>query len=108
VSDYLVNVPENKIDMTVQYILPYTRTKIDLVQLLRGKTYSQLPTAQNPDMLKEVTAGFYTFDLKFTQPLTEYFEAYLALENLWDRNYETVYGFPQRGRTVLFGMNARY
>jgi outer membrane cobalamin receptor len=107
-SDYLVDTPAQKIDMGFRYTLPYTETRIDLTQQLFSKSYSQLPTAQDPELEKEVAPGFYLCSVKFTQPLTKYLDGYVSLENLWDRNYETVYGFPQRGRTVLFGIDARY
>ena len=108
VSDYLVDVPANKIDLDLGYTLPFIRTKMDLIQQLLSKTYSQLPTPQDPELEKEVAQGFYVFNLKFTQPLTKYLDGYISLENLWDRNYETVYGFPARGRTVIFGIDAKY
>lgn len=108
ISNYLVDVPAQKIDMDLGYVLPWTATKIDLIQQIQSKTYSQLPTPQDPELEKEVAQGFYVFNLKFTQPLTKYLDGYVSLENLWDRNYETVYGFPAQGRTVFFGIDAKY
>ncbi|MEJ2744469.1 MAG: TonB-dependent receptor [bacterium] len=108
VTDYLIDAPANKIDMDIGYTMPWTATKIDLIQQFQSKTYSQLPTPKDPDLEKEVADGFYVFNVKFTQPLTKYLDGYVSLENLWDRNYETIYGFPSRGRTVLFGIDARY
>lgn len=94
--------------MGLRYTLPYTETRIDLTQQITSKIFSQLPTAQDPELDEEVAKGYYLCNVKFTQPLTRYLDGYVSLENIWDRNYETVYGFPQRGRTVLFGIDAKY
>ena len=107
-SDYVVDLPAHKIDMGLRYTLPYTETRIDLTQQITSKIFSQLPTAQDPELDEEVAKGYYLCNVKFTQPLTRYLDGYVSLENIWDRNYETVYGFPQRGRTVLFGIDAKY
>lgn len=107
-SDYVVDLPAHKIDMGLRYTLPYTETRIDLTQQITSKIFSQLPTAKDPELDEEVAKGYYLCNVKFTQPLTRYLDGYVSLENIWDRNYETVYGFPQRGRTVLFGIDAKY
>jgi outer membrane cobalamin receptor len=107
-TDCVVDLPAHKIDMGLRYTLPYAETRIDLTQQITGRIFSQLPTAQDPGLDEEVAKGYYLCNLKFTQPLTRYLDGYVSLENIWDRNYETVYGFPQRGRTVLFGIDARY
>ncbi len=107
-SDRVVGVPAQKIDMGLRYTLPYTETRIDLTQQITSKIFSQLPTAQDPGLDEQATSGYYLCNVKFTQPLTRYLDGYISIENIWDRNYETVYGFPQRGRTVLFGIDAKY
>ena len=47
-------------------------------------------------------------DLRAETPLTAGLTLYGRIENLFDRTYETAYGFGSVGRTAMVGVRARY
>ena len=52
------------------------------------------------------TVGAYTrFDLRTPIALSAGFEAYVVAENLFDRSYEEVLGYPALGRLVRLGIS---
>jgi len=108
VTRHLTNVPENKVDAGAQYIIPDIDTKLDLTAIYTDKIYSQVPTPQKPDLDTLESDDHFLLNARITQPFAEYFEAYIAVNNIFDLDYESEYGFPGRGRSVYFGMTAKY
>jgi len=108
VTDHIRNVPEHKLDLGLQYTVPYTKTRLNLNGLLMASLYSQVPTPDAPQTKEIETAGFFTMDLRLTQPFLKNFEAYLAINNLFDRNYEPESGFPAPGRNIFGGITAKF
>jgi outer membrane cobalamin receptor len=45
--------------------------------------------------------------LKYTIPNGDA-DVYVGVENLFDEDYETSYGFPQAGRFIYTGLNLRW
>jgi outer membrane receptor protein involved in Fe transport len=108
VSDDLVNVPEHKIDMGVSYTIPCINTRLDLVGIYMGKIFSQLPTPTNPTQATTKVDNYYIANVRISKSFLKYFEAYLALNNIFDKNYESEYGFPGPGRNFYLGVSAKY
>ncbi|MDD3293893.1 MAG: TonB-dependent receptor [Geobacteraceae bacterium] len=108
VTDHVRNVPEHKLDLGLQYTVPYTKTRLNLNGLLMASLYSQVPTPDAPQTKEIETAGFFTMDLRLTQPFLKNFEAYLAINNLFDKNYEPESGFPAPGRNIFGGITAKF
>ncbi len=107
-SDCVLDTPEHTLDLKARYTVPDLETRIDVAQQFTSKIYSQLPTAQNPTLETQEVDGYSLGNAKLTQPLTAFFDVYVSCDNIWDTDYETVYGFPQRGRTFIFGVDGKY
>ncbi len=108
VTDKLINVPEHKIDMGIQYTASYTGTRLDLNGILLSEIYNQLPTPTSSTQAIQRVGGYFTANLRVTQPFLKHYEAYLAINNIMDRNYEEQYGFPGTGRNIYGGLSAKF
>lgn len=108
VTDLVANVPEHKLDMGIQYSLPWTRTRLDMNGILISEIYNQVPNPTNPTQEIQSTSGYFILNARVSQPFLKHYEAYVAFNNLFDRNYEEQYGFPGRGRTIFGGLTARF
>jgi len=108
VNDDVPFSPKYKLDLGVQYILPQVKTKLDLIGLYAGESYSQLPTPQNPTLPILKTGDYFLTNFKVTQPILKWFEVYVAVNNIFDINYEPEYGFPGSGRTFWTGFTGKF
>jgi iron complex outermembrane receptor protein len=108
VTSHVQDVPAHKLDLGVQYTVPYAKTRLNLNGILFSHLYSQVPTPSAPDLDEIKSSGFFVMDLRLTQPFLKNFEAYLAVNNIFDRNYEPEAGFPARGRNIFGGVTARF
>jgi len=108
VTDLVANVPEHKLDMGAQYVLPWTRTRLDLNGILISEIYNQVPTPTTPTQETQSVAGYVILNARVSQKFLKNYEAYIAFNNLFDRNYEEQYGFPGSGRTIFGGISARF
>jgi outer membrane receptor protein involved in Fe transport len=108
ISDKVPNVPEHKFDVGLRYIVPRIGTKLNFNAIYVAKTYDQVPTIASPDDELRLTDSQMTFDFRITQPFMQHYEAYMAMQNMFDRDYEPEYGFPAMGRSVWFGLTAKY
>ncbi len=108
VTDNVVGVPESKINMGVQYIVPSVKTKLDVTSVYMAKTYSQLPTASTPTNAEREADNYWIFNARITQPLTEHLEIYASANNLFDDDYEQEWGWPGHGRELWAGLTARF
>ncbi len=108
VTDDVLGVPEYTFNVGVQYILPVVRTKLNLTMLHLGESYRQLPTPEDPDLDVVENESYNLCNIKITQPfLSEHMEAFLAVDNLLDEDYEPVSGFPAPGMTMWLGLTYR-
>jgi iron complex outermembrane receptor protein len=51
---------------------------------------------------------YWIFDLKAIIELSEKFQLEAGARNIFDKNYETSYGFPREGRTLFCGISGRF
>ncbi len=108
VTDDIVNVPKHKVDLGVSYMIPSINTHIDLVGMYMGEIYNQLPTPTNPTQAELKVSGYFTANARVSVSFLKYFETYLAVNNLFDKNYESEAGFPGHGRNFYIGISAKY
>jgi outer membrane receptor protein involved in Fe transport len=106
-SDF-VNVPEHKVDVGVYYTIPYIKTRLDLTGIFMGELYSQLPTPSNPTAEVITVGDYHIMNARVSKSFAKYFEAYVAINNIFDENYEPEIGFPAPGRNFYVGLTARY
>lgn len=108
VTDDVTYVPRHKVDAGIEYSIPVVKTRLNLNMTYVGPTFSQLPTPQRPTNTILRTSDYTIFDAKITQPIWKYFEAYVACKNIFDKDYEPEYGYPNPGRSVWVGLSAKY
>jgi outer membrane receptor protein involved in Fe transport len=108
VTTDFVNVPEHKVDVGVYYTIPYIKTRLDLTGVYMGEVYSQLPTPASPTAEVIKVADYYIMNVRVSKSFAKYFEAYVALNNIFDENYESESGFPAPGRNFYVGLAARF
>jgi outer membrane receptor protein involved in Fe transport len=88
--------------------VPYTRTRLDLNGILLSEIYSQVPTVSSPTQAFQSSAGYFLVNARVSQKFLKNYEAYIAFNNIFDRNYEEQFGFPGRGRNIFGGITARF
>jgi iron complex outermembrane receptor protein len=108
VTDKVRNVPAHKVDMGIHLTIPYIETGLDVVGVYVGETYAILPTPSRTTDPTIKNDDYFTMNLRISKSFLKYFEAYVAINNIFDRNYEAEYGFPAPGRSFYFGISAKY
>jgi iron complex outermembrane receptor protein len=108
VTSKVRNVPAHKVDVGVHLTIPYIETGLDVVGVYVGETYSILPTFTHPTDPKIINDDYFTMNLRISQAFLKYFEAYVAINNIFDRDYEAEWGYPAPGRNFYFGLTAKY
>jgi outer membrane receptor protein involved in Fe transport len=115
VTSDVINIPEHKIDLGVRYTIPYvtipyikSAVHLDLEGLYMARIFSQLPTPSFPTQPTEFVPGYFTANARLSTTFLKHFEAYIAVNNLFDKNYQSDYGFPGPGRFVYAGISAKY
>ena len=108
VTDNVVNVPESTFSAGVQYLLPVIRTRLDLTMLCVGESYYQLPIPEDPEQETIENDSYTLFNAKVTQPfLNDHLDAFIAVENLFDEDYEPNNGYPAPGMRAWVGLTYR-
>jgi outer membrane receptor protein involved in Fe transport len=115
VTSDVVNIPEHKIDIGARYTIPYvtipyikSAVHLDLEGLYLGRVFAQVPTPSFPTQPTEFVPGYFTVNARLSTTFLKYFEAYIAVNNLFDKNYQSDYGLPGPGRFVYAGISAKY
>lgn len=97
--------PTHQGKVTVKYVLP-VKTRLEMI----GRAYShQFTDIDNTD--SEKIGSYTTFDVKVVQPLTLFSytaECFAHIINLFDRDYEVHYGYPDDGFRVTAGMAVNF
>jgi len=108
VTNKVPYVPLHKFDAGFRYTVPRIGTRLDFNATYVAQTYNQVPTMSRPTDPQRSSDSQMTFDCRISQKFMKYFEAYMAMNNMLDRDYEPEYGYPAMGRTVWFGLTAKY
>ncbi|TLM97641.1 TonB-dependent receptor, partial [bacterium] len=90
------------------YTVPYSKTRLDLNGCLMSEVYNQLPTPRNPTQATQKVSGYFILNARLSQPFLKHYEAYINCNNLFDRNYDSEYGFPAQGRSIFGGITAKF
>ena len=107
-TEHVLFIPENKIDVGAYYIIPYIITRLDLTGTFVGMTYSQLPTPADDTLEVLKTDDYFTLNAKLSKVFMKNFEAYVAVNNIFDTDYEPEFGFPGMGRNYYAGLIAKF
>lgn len=108
VTDEVEFIPKVKAGLGLQYVISRLKTKINCTMLYVGKSYDQLPTFRYPDDPEEKTEGYTFLNAKITQPITDHFDAYVSVDNVFDKDREPENYFPAPGRTIWMGASYKY
>ncbi len=108
ITGKVTGIPENKIDASAMYRLSGYGTCFCLNMLYEDSSYSQLPTPQRPKTPVLKNSSYTVFGCKITQEFLRHWEASLAVDNIFDRNYESESGFPSPGRSLWLGISAKF
>ncbi len=105
VTNRVPEIPLHKVDTGLKYIVPRIGTKLNFDAIYIGKSYYQVPTISRPQAHLISNGTQMTFDCRISQKFMDHFEAYMAMNNMLDKNYMPEYGFPAEGRTCLVRVN---
>jgi iron complex outermembrane receptor protein len=107
VTENVLFIPEHKFDLGVKYFVPYIATAVDLTALYVSESFSQLPTPQKPDQESIKTGDHFIVNARISKTFLKRYEAYVAINNIFDSNYEEELGFPGLGRNFYVGLSVR-
>lgn len=108
VTDRVRNVPTHKVDLAMKYLVPVIGVKLDLTGLYVGKTWGQLPTSSRPNDPAIETDSYLLLNCRIAKVLWKNVEAYFAVNNVFDKDYEPEIDFPAPGRNMFVGLKASY
>ena len=108
VTRSVTNVPEHKLDMGFQYTIPYIKTRVDLNGILCSSVYDQLPSIYYPTDPKVRAGGWFVLNSRVSKKFLKNFEAYVAINNIFDREYEPEVSYPAPGRNIYGGITATF
>jgi iron complex outermembrane receptor protein len=108
VTDHVLYIPEHKVDIGAYYLIPYIKTRLDVIGLYVSKTYGQLPTITHPDDEAIQNDNYFIMNCKISKVFLRNYEAYVAVNNIFDHDYEPEIGFPAPGRNFYVGVTARF
>jgi outer membrane receptor protein involved in Fe transport len=66
-----------------------------------------LPTPQKPDQESLRTGDYFILNARIAKTFLKKFEAYLAVNNIFDSDYESESGFPGLGRNFYVGLSVK-
>jgi iron complex outermembrane receptor protein len=72
-----------------------------------GESYSEVPTAQDPDVDEEKLHDYFILNGRLSKHFLEYFEGYVEVNNIFDKDYYSEESFPGRGRSFMVGISAK-
>lgn len=108
VTEYVIGVPQHKVDLGINYRVPRLGTRLYLEGLFLAGQWDQLPTPASPNTEALRTGSFFLVNFRIDQPIGDHLEAFAFLSNLFDKNYESQSGFPGPGRTFWLGVNTKF
>jgi vitamin B12 transporter len=99
-GNQLTRRPKNMWNLQGSYRWPIGLTTAAAVRHV-GKTY-------NNDANTVTVAGYTLVDLRASYPLTERLELFGRVENLFDKDYQTILNYGTAGRGAFAGLRARF
>jgi len=100
--------PKLKLSQTLQYSIPYTKARLEGTLKYEGERYSQIENSADQRL-----GGYVRVDLKASSPLPVPVQkikcdAYVKIDNLFDRRYQVHLGYPDDGICFVVGVQARF
>ncbi|MFC1703788.1 TonB-dependent receptor plug domain-containing protein [Candidatus Omnitrophota bacterium] len=95
-------VPAHKADLELNYL-----TDFGLSCTILG-TYNGRRYYYDSTNTQHALGGYFVWNLKISQEFLENWEGSFSVENILDRNYQEEEGYPQPGRTFLFGIKGTF
>jgi iron complex outermembrane recepter protein len=108
VTDKVTNAPSQELNGQLQYVVYNWDTRVNLTGVYYGKSYRQVPTAKSPTLAVIENGSYTVFGAKISQPFLGKCEAYVSVNNLFDKNYEPQSGYPAQGRNIWLGVSYKY
>ncbi len=99
----LAYTPRNTFKATVKYTLPEWKTRLETKLQYYDARYSETEARES-----EKLDAYTTVDLKLLQPFSvgkTTCEGFIDLYNLFDRDFENHYGYPDDGFRIVAGLN---
>jgi vitamin B12 transporter len=99
----LAYTPRNTFKATVKYTLPGWKTRLETKLQYADQRYSEVEARES-----EKLDAYTTVDLKLLQPFSvgrTSCEGFIDVYNLFDRNFENHFGYPDDGFRVVAGLN---
>jgi vitamin B12 transporter len=103
----LLRRPRNIGNASATYLWPFkltTSVAVRFAGLAADQTFDTTLFTEVPVTLK----AYAVVDLRASYPLTDHFELYGRIENLFDQHYETAYQYGTLGRGGFVGLRARF
>ncbi len=108
VTDKVLGVPEHKLGLGASYLFPVVLTKLDLRGEWLGEHYDQLPTPASPTQKELSTGAVFLLNGKISRMFWQHYEAYFAVNNIFDKYYEQQVYYPGPGRSWWVGVTLRF
>jgi iron complex outermembrane receptor protein len=107
VTESVLFVPRNQVNVGLNYTIPYIITRVDLTALYVSASFNQLPTPQYPDQEAIKTGDKFVMNARIAKTFLKRYEAYVAIDNIFDSDYESELGFPGPGRNFYVGFSVK-
>ena len=108
VTKNVADVPEDKIDFGIRYMIPYVKMRLDFNTAYVSRYFNELPAVDDPEAEEEITDGYCITNLRLSKTFNSHVEAYVAVNNLFDKCYESERWYPSPGRNFFVGIALRY
>ncbi len=98
--------PGEKVDLSLRYT-PFKKFFVTL----QGQWINNLYSDDNPydySVTYVRLDPYILLNLRINGRLNKYLKYYTSVENITDKSYQTMHGFPMPGRTFTFGLTAQY
>ena len=103
VTDDVAGVPENKYGLGCALIIPKVLVKVDLQAIFVDNIYKDLPTVTYPDTTVTESDDYFIVNTRISKKFRDKMSLYVALDNLFDEDYEQEVGYPGEGRNFMVG-----
>jgi len=101
-SNFLPNRPEHRVSFLGRWDI-WEKIRFSVESILTANQYYE-----NPDNLRwEKLNNYAVFNLKLNVTVWTFVDWYIRANNISDTNYETDYGVPMPGRTIITGIRLR-
>jgi iron complex outermembrane recepter protein len=108
VTERVQYVPVHQFNLTAKYLVPVVNATVNMTALYVGQAWGQLPTPANPGNMTIATGDYFVVNARVSKTLWKGVEAYFAVNNLFDKDYQPEIDFPAPGRNMFLGLKASY